>query len=245
MLLSVVIPCRDEKPNIARFAGELFPALDSLGVDYEVCAVDDGSADGSREALEDLAGRFPRLRVLAHPRNLGMGAALRTGFSQARGEWIATLDADLTFHPRQIRDLLERQRATGADMVAGSPFLTAAGAAAVPWKRKLPSLIINAFYRGCFSRAIGAYTPIFRLYRACALKAIPITSAGFEINAEIAARLALAGRTVAEAPAVLTERLAGVSKLSRFRELRRHAALILSLIRLPRAGRDASSPRGH
>jgi dolichol-phosphate mannosyltransferase len=231
VLLSVVLPCYNESGCVERFAAELFPALDALQVPYEVIAVDDGSSDGTGEALRTLAGARPGFKAAAHDRNRGMGAALRTGFAAASGDWIVTMDADLTFHPSQIKALLDIQHRTGADLVAGSPFLTPQGAAQISWLRRLPSILVNAYYRGACGPQLTAYTPIFRLYRADALRALQLTSTGFEINAEIAARFLAAGQTVAEVPVVLTARLRGRSKLSPLRELWRHARLGLRLLR--------------
>ena len=140
----------------------------------------------------------------------------------------------MTWHPGQIAGLLAKQKETGADLVGGSPFLAPGGLGDVPWARRLPSLLLNAFYRGLFAHGLTAYTPIFRLYRAAILKSLPLTSEGFEINAEIAARFLRDGRTLVEAPAVLTLRKEGVSKLDRWRELRRHARLIGALLMNPR-----------
>ncbi|MDD5658115.1 MAG: glycosyltransferase family 2 protein [Elusimicrobia bacterium] len=234
MLLSVVIPCRDEAGSVARFASELFPELGALGVPWEVVAVDDGSADGTGAALRRLAEGRPNLKVLAHDRGRGLGAALRTGFAGAAGDWIATLDADLTFRPRQLADLLEAQRKTGADLVAGSPFL-GGGLSGVPWRRGLPSRLVNAAYRLLCGPTLTAYTPILRLYRTEALHGMRLRAEGFEINAEIAAGFLAAGLKVAEVPAQLATRREGRSKLAAARELRRHAALMLRILlgRLP------------
>lgn len=229
MRLSVVIPCFNEKDSVARYETELFPALDSLAVDHEILAVDDGSTDGTLDALKSLAAGNPRLKVLSHRPNRGLGAALRAAFAAAQGEWIVVLDADLTWHPGQIADLLARQKETGADLVAGSPFLGPGGHQGVPLRRRLPSLLLNAFYRGLLSRALTSYTPIFRLYRAGVLKSLPLASEGFEINAEIAALFLRAGKTLAEVPAVLSLRRQGLSKLNARRELLRHARLIAKL----------------
>jgi dolichol-phosphate mannosyltransferase len=232
VLLSVILPCHDEESSAARFGDELFPALDALGVPCEVIAVDDGSCDGTGGELRNLAGERRNFRAVAHEHRRGLGAALRTGFAAASGDWIATLDADLTFHPSQLRALLDCQKATGADMVCGSPFLSASGAAQVPWWRRLPSLWVNGLYRRVCGPALTAYTPIFRLYRAEVLRTLRLESTGFEINAEIAARFLAAGRPVAEVPAVLAVRRQGASKLSPFRELWRHGRLALRLRRL-------------
>ncbi len=234
MLLSVVVPCFEEEAAAARFETELFPALEALGVPYEVIAVDDGSYDGTGGVLRNLAGERLNFKAKAHEYNRGLGMALRTGFASASGDWIATLDADLTFHPSQLKALLERQKETGADMVCGSPFLRPEGAAQVRWWRRLPSLWVNGLYRRLCGPALTAYTPIFRLYRAEALRALRLESTGFEINAEIAARFLAAGKAVAEVPVVLTTRREGASKLSALRELWRHLRLGVRLSRSPR-----------
>lgn len=230
MRLSVVIPCFNEKPNILRFDRELLAPLKSLGIPFEVLAVDDGSNDGSFEALRELALRAPQVSVLAHSSNRGLGASLRTAFRECSGDWIATLDADLTFAPKQIAALLSARDKTGADLIAGSPFLKGGGYAGVPWSRKFPSLILNAFYRGLFDRRFTSYTPLFRLYRAAHLKAMPLRAEGFEINAEIAARFIQSRLRLAETPVLLTERRQGTSKLNRLRELGRHLSLVLRLL---------------
>lgn len=230
MRLSVVIPCFNEELNIQRFESELLPPLKSLGVPFEILAVDDGSTDASLQSLKGLSKRLPELRVLSHGSNRGLGAALRTAFLEATGDWIVVLDADLTFSPDQITALLQKQLETGADLIGGSPFLAPGGFFGVPWTRRLPSLILNAFYRGLFDRRLTAYTPLFRLYCAVHLKAMHLVSQGFEINAEIAARFIRTRRRFAEVPAVLTERSRGASKLNRWRELARHVRLILRLL---------------
>ena len=214
---------------MARFEAELFPAVDALGVNYEVIAVDDGSSDGTGAALETLAKNKP-VRVLHFEKNRGLGAALRAGFGAANGEWVAALDADLTFHPRYLADLLACQKKTGADLVAGSPFLESSSATAVPWSRRLPSLMLNAFYRGLFIHGFSAYTPMFRLYRRHALSGLHLESEGFEISAEIAGRFVQKRLKLAEVPVPLTTRTEGASKLARARELKRHAALVWRLL---------------
>jgi dolichol-phosphate mannosyltransferase len=159
-----------------------------------------------------------------------MGGALRAGFGEAKGEWIVTMDADLTFPPSYIKELLAAAKEKNADLVAGSPYLRPGDMAGVPWVRRAPSLMINALYRGLFGFALTAYTPVFRLYRASFLKGLPIASNGFEINAEIAARAMLDKRKVAEVAAPLLTRTSGVSKLNRGREMSRHTALIGRLL---------------
>ena len=174
------------RPPRPRFADELFPALDALGVPYEVIAVDDGSYDDTGAELRNLAGERRNFRAVGHEYHRGLAAALRTGFAAASGDWIATLDADLTFHPSQLRALLDCQKATGADMVCGSPFLSAAGAAQVRWWRRWPSQWVNGFYRRVCGPQLTAYTPIFRLYRTEVLRSLRLESTGFSKRCRLA-----------------------------------------------------------
>lgn len=192
--------------------------------------VDDGSVDDTAGKAGELQAARSNVRIVKLSPNRGMGAAIRAGFSEARGEWIATLDADLTFPPAALKDMLAAGADAKADLVSGSPYLRPGDMAEISWIRSLPSLMINALYRGIFGMRLTAYTPVLRLYRASLLKDLVITSDGFEINAEIAARAMLDRRVVMEVPAPLRARTAGVSKLQRGRELRRHLSLILRLL---------------
>ena len=189
----------------------------------------DGTAAAARALMHGRLEKRDTSVVSLNP-NRGLGGAIRAGVAQARGEWIATLDADLTFPPASIKDLLAAARGAKADLVAGSPYLRPGDMGQVGWSRRLPSLMLNALYRGLFGMRLTSYTPVFRLYRASFLKGLALESEGFEINAEIAARALLDKRVVVEVPAPLTARVAGVSKLQRWRELRRHAALVARLL---------------
>ncbi|MDE2490232.1 MAG: glycosyltransferase family 2 protein [Elusimicrobia bacterium] len=228
--LTVVVPCRDEEGSVVRYPDELLAPLDALGLRWEAVIVDDGSRDGTAAAAEALAARRPEVRVVRLPANRGLGGALRAGFSAAEGEWIATIDADLTFRPASLGELLAEAKARDADLAAGSPFLRRGDLDAVPWARRLPSLLLNSLYRGLFGFALSAYTPVFRLYRAGPLRELPLESEGFEINAEIAALAMTRHWRVAEVPVPLGVRAAGVSKLARGRELSRHLRLIARLL---------------
>src|SRR5579883_1829899 len=107
--VSIVIPCFNEAENVSRYSETLLPSLGSLP-STDIVAVDDGSTDGTFEALDKLRARGAPLEIVRHERNWGLGAALRGGFARAGGEWIVTLDADMTFSPSLIAALVRRQR---------------------------------------------------------------------------------------------------------------------------------------
>jgi len=104
MELSVVIPVRNEAPNIAPLVAEIRAALDG-GCDYEIVYVDDGSSDDTVAAIRGLARDFPRLRLVRHRRGAGQSAAIRSGVQAARADWIATLDGDGQNDPADIARL--------------------------------------------------------------------------------------------------------------------------------------------
>ena len=111
MRLSVVIPAYNERDALGPLLSEIDAALAGAG-EYEIIVVDDGSEDDTGTALATrIAGGSSRLRCIRHERNFGKSAALHTGVTAARGEWIATLDGDGQNDPRDILRLLaERDR---------------------------------------------------------------------------------------------------------------------------------------
>jgi glycosyltransferase involved in cell wall biosynthesis len=119
--LSIVIPCFDEERTL-KTCIERVLALRAKDLNLEIIVVDDGSSDGSLKIAQELESHHPEIRVLQHDRNQGKGAALRTGFRAASGDFVAVQDADLEYNPLDLRGLLEPLRAGEADVVLGSRF---------------------------------------------------------------------------------------------------------------------------
>lgn len=121
-LVSVLIPARNEADNIPTLLEKVAAALASLedrGYDGELVLIDDGSTDGTGDLAEAMQADYPFLRLIRHRRNLGLTAALRTGFRQVRGELIVFLPADLESDPQEdIPKLLDKLE-EGYDVVAG------------------------------------------------------------------------------------------------------------------------------
>jgi glycosyltransferase involved in cell wall biosynthesis len=93
-------------------------ALRQLTEDYEIVVVNDGSSDYTAEVLEELARRYPELRVIHHPQNRGYGGALRTGFRAASKEWVFYTDGDAQYDPRELTVLVAALD-DGVDVVNG------------------------------------------------------------------------------------------------------------------------------
>jgi glycosyltransferase involved in cell wall biosynthesis len=117
-VISIVIPLHNEERSIALLYDELQAALEPLGQEWEAVFVDDGSVDGSFAALTRLHDGKENVRVVRLRRNFGKAAALAAGFSQACGEIVVTIDADLQDDPAEIPRLLVKLD-EGFDLVSG------------------------------------------------------------------------------------------------------------------------------
>jgi glycosyltransferase involved in cell wall biosynthesis len=117
-VISIVIPLHNEERSIALLYDELQAALEPLGQEWEAVFVDDGSVDGSFAALTRLHDANENVRVVRLRRNFGKAAALAAGFSQAHGEIVVTIDADLQDDPAEIPRLLVKLD-EGFDLVSG------------------------------------------------------------------------------------------------------------------------------
>ncbi len=119
--LSVVIPCFNEERTLETCIERVL-ALRAKDLELEIIVVDDCSKDGSLKIAQEIEAHHPEIRVLRHDRNQGKGAALRTGFREVSGDFVAVQDADLEYNPLDLQGLLEPLRAGQADVVLGSRF---------------------------------------------------------------------------------------------------------------------------
>lgn len=217
--LSVVVACFNEEANLKRFPAEVFPVLKECSHDFELVLIDDGSSDHSLKVMENLRSQFPAVVVIKHSKNLGLGAALRAGFDQATGDAILTMDADLTFHPRELPPMLQVYDGQ-TDCVMGSPFLGAMQG--VSLLRRFLSWGVNTVYRILLGVDVSSVSSIFRLYRASVLRTLSLTRTSFDINAEILFQILAVGGVVREVPVTLGTRIYGESKINTVREIKNH-----------------------
>src|SRR4030066_2223906 len=104
--ISVVVPVFNEEGNLPILIPKLVQVLDPLGLPYEMIFVDDGSSDGSRRILREMASQYPSLRIIGLKENRGLSTALIAGMKEVRGDTIVTLDSDLQNDPEDIPMLL-------------------------------------------------------------------------------------------------------------------------------------------
>ena len=157
--LSVVVPAFNEAESLPHLHPELVGALEALAMSWEIVYVDDGSRDGTDRVLESLCREEPRARGVLLARNFGKSAALATGFKSVRGEFVATLDADLQDDPAELPRLFAALE-QGLDLVSG-------------WKQKRrdpftkvwPSRLFNMVTSAVAGVRLHDFNCGFKLYR--------------------------------------------------------------------------------
>jgi len=158
--LSVVVPLFNEAESLASLVQQLLSALRPLNLPFELVLVDDGSRDGTGEALQRLSGEIPELVAVLLRRNYGQTAAMAAGFDASRGQMIVTLDGDLQNDPADIPLLLSKL-AEGYDLVSG-------------WRhqrqdarlsRLVPSLLANRLIARVTGVALNDYGCSLKAYR--------------------------------------------------------------------------------
>lgn len=119
--LSVVVPCYNEELWLAASVERLHAILAET-CELEIILVDDCSTDRSFAVAGELARKFPAIRLVRHEINSGKGAALRTGFAKATGDIVAIHDADMEYHPNDLKRMLGFMVDSKADVVFGTRF---------------------------------------------------------------------------------------------------------------------------
>jgi glycosyltransferase involved in cell wall biosynthesis len=183
MTLSVIIPIYNE---ISLFHTLLDRVL-ATKLAEEIILVDDGSTDGTRDLLSSLEGT-PRIRIIYHPRNLGKGAAVRSGISAATGSVVLIQDADLEYDPRDYPALLKPIEEGRADVVYGSRFLGGPRRVTMFWHmlaNKFLTLTTNLLYDTILSDMETGY----KVFRKEVLQNIKLRANRFDFEPEFTAKI--------------------------------------------------------
>ncbi len=117
--LSVFLPCYNEEENIENTALGVRKTLEEVAKEWELLIINDGSTDKSEEIAKKLNRSDPRIKVITHSKNQGYGATLSTGFGSCRHPWISFIDSDGQFDFGEIKNFLQKQQETNADLVIG------------------------------------------------------------------------------------------------------------------------------
>jgi glycosyltransferase involved in cell wall biosynthesis len=200
--LSVVIPFHDEAPSLVELHGEIAHALDGLDFDSEILFVDDGSRDAGPAIVAAVARLDPRVRMLSLSPRSGQSAALQAGFDAARGEIVATLDADLQNAPGDLPRLIDGL--VGADCVCGYRVDRRD-----PLAKRLASRAANGIRRRLLGDGVRDVGCALRVMRASHLRRVRLFRGGHRF---LPALLAMEGARVVELPVRHRARRHGRSK---------------------------------
>lgn len=227
-LVTLIVPCYNEIDGLPQLMRRL-TAMHDAGqmVGWEVLFVNDGSKDGTREALNAIAKGHNWIRVVHHPSNKGLGASVRTGFANAIAPIVCTMDSDCTFAPETLPQMV-RMLQEGADIVTASPWHPESGTGSVHPVRKVLSQGASWVYRSILGNEVHSFTPMHRAYRREVIKKVKFNSDGFAAIAEIMVRALFHGFRVKELPMPVDRRQFGESKINVFQSVTAH----LSLMRL-------------
>ena len=200
--LSVILPVMNERDNLCALLPRLREIAETFHLKYEIIVIDGGSTDGTRETAAELGAR------VVPERRRGYAGALTTGFAEARGAYLLTLDADMSHDPAFVAKMWRaRER---ADIVIASRYVRG-GVAYTDLSRRLSSYVLNGFLRRVLSVPIGDLSSGFRLYRREAVESLELTSRNFEVQEEVLVKAWAQGFSVTEIPFTYFPREAGRS----------------------------------
>ncbi len=209
--VTVIVPCYNEEAGLT-------PLLDRLDKfhktvpDWSFLFVDDGSSDETFTMLLTATRDRDWVKVVRHAENLGLGAALRTGFENAHSPVICTIDSDCTYPPERLPELVAKLD-DGNEIVTASAWHPDSAQAEGGKIRLQLSRMVSSIYKRLIGQDVYTFTCLFRAYRRETIRGLNFHASGFAAVAEMMLRAMLAGSKVGEVPIPLEKRVYGESKL--------------------------------
>jgi len=197
MKLSVIICVYNEQKTILEVVKRVQEADLLPGWTKEIIIVDNCSTDGTSELLKTITDE--NVRTILQPRNLGKGNSIRTAIPLCTGEFTITQDADLEYHPRQYRFLLQKALEEDLDAVYGSRVLSGKKYHYYTLNYvvvRVLTILTNLFFGAHYTDVATNY----KLVRTSILKSLSLTCSGFDLDFEISDKLALATKKISEVP---------------------------------------------
>lgn len=220
MVLSIIITCYNEAGTIKDVIRQIKTVVLPFGMNKKIVIIDDCSTDGSADILADMEKKemdVP-IKIIRHSKNMGKGAALRTGVGVAEGDFVVFQDADVELNPNDYNSLLEPLVSGEADMTLGNRFSKLHNQ--LPrsyYKYYLANRIINIIFNLLFFFDIGDVNCGYKMFKFDVIKKINIASNSFEVEVEIVAKVLRMGKKIIEMPVSYHPRAKQSGKKIRFK----------------------------
>jgi glycosyltransferase involved in cell wall biosynthesis len=221
--ISAVFPAYNDGGTIPSMILTSLMALRKVTDDYEIIVTNDGSSDYTQDVLDELASRYPELKVIHHEKNRGYGAALRSGFSAATKDWVFYTDGDAQYNPLEMVKLVDALH-DGVDVVNGYKI-----ARNDPLFRKIIGKTYHYIVKFAFGFKLRDVDCDFRLIRRSIFDQISLESSSGAICLEMVKKFQDAGFYFAEVPVNHFHRSYGISQFFNFRHLWRTAVQVSTL----------------
>jgi glycosyltransferase involved in cell wall biosynthesis len=192
--LSVIIPCYNEERTLDHIVEQVL----RVKIPLEIIVVDDASNDRSKEKLEAIAAREPRVKACYHAKNQGKGAALATGFKEARGVYAIVQDADLEYDPREFYRLLVPALTHGADVVYGSRFRGHEAARVLYYWHSIANGMLTTLSNMSSNLNLTDMETCYKLFRREIIQAVDLKEKRFGFEPEVTVKIARMGCCVYE-----------------------------------------------
>ena len=198
MKLSIIIPVYNEEQTIAEVIERVW-MVDLGDMDREVIIANDGSSDGTRQAIDASPWiNDPRVKTYNSPINLGKGAAVRLGLAFATGDILLVQDADLELDPNEYGRLLAPILDGRTQIVYGSRFLAPSGRVAL--RRRLANRFLTVLTNILFGGHLTDMETAYKVFKREALDGIRLRCVGFDFEPEVTAKILRSGRHILEVP---------------------------------------------
>jgi len=185
-LVSVIAPVYNEAALLEKHLAKIVAYLKTLEARFrwELVVVNDGSRDDSGSIADAFAATHPGVRVLHHPRNFGLGQAMKFGIANTGGDYVITVDVDLSYDVAHIGEMLDRAQQTRAKIVLVSPYMPGGTIHNVPTLRKLLSIAGNRFLRLFVKGRFSTLTCMVRLYDGPFIRSVNLRAMGMDVMPE-------------------------------------------------------------